>query len=112
MDSGIQTEIIWPDGPSPEFKNQFTEQLIEDCLFSLRKIYLEVLGIVGGNDCNIKSNERCQVMSMKKNRSIVWNSESFAELDQKLVPSTKIKYFSDEEVQIIKRPTHLKTQFL
>ena len=43
MDSGIQTEIIWPDGPSLEFKNQFTGQLIEDCLFSLRKIYSEVL---------------------------------------------------------------------
>ena len=51
-------------------------------------------------------------MSMKKNRSIVWNSESFAELAQNVVPSTKVKYFSDEEEQIIKRPTHLETQFL
>ena len=43
MDSGIQTEIIWSDGPSSEFKNQFTLHLIEDCLLSIRKIYLEVL---------------------------------------------------------------------
>ena len=28
MDSDIQTEIIWSDGPSLEFKNQFMRQLI------------------------------------------------------------------------------------
>ena len=28
MDSDIKTEIIWSDGPSSEFKNQFKRQLI------------------------------------------------------------------------------------
>ena len=30
MDSDIQTEIIWSDGQSLEFKNQFMRQMIED----------------------------------------------------------------------------------
>ena len=40
---------------------------------------------------------------MKKDRPIVQDSESFAELAQKLVPSTKIQHFSDEETSNYKK---------
>ena len=56
-------------------------------------------GIVDGIDGNVKSNVRPKVMNMKKDRSIVQDSESFAELAQKLVPSTKVKHYSDEETE-------------
>ena len=36
-------------------------------------------------------------MSMKKDRPIIQDSESFAELVQMLVSDTKIQHFSDEE---------------
>ena len=73
MDSDIETEIIWSDGPSSEFKNQFMRQLIED--FSLqygKKLIWKFSatshgkGVVDGIGGNVKSNVRRQVMSMKK----------------------------------------------
>ena len=104
MDSEIQREIVWSDGPSWEFKNQFMQQLIEDLSLQYKKkinwkfsATSHGKGVVDGIDGNVKSNVRPKVMNMKKNRSIVQDSESFAELAQKLVPSTKVKHFSDEE---------------
>ena len=55
---------------------------------------------VGGN---VKSNVRCQVISMKKDRSIIQDSESCREFTQMVVPSTKIKHFSDEEIANYKK---------
>ena len=105
MDSEIQREIIWSVGPSWEFKNQFMQQLIEDLSLQYKKkinwkfsATSHGKGVVDGIDGNVKSNVRPKVMNMKKNRSIVQDSESFAELAQKLVPSTKVKHFSDEEI--------------
>ena len=37
MMSDIQTEIIWSDGPSSEFKNQFMQQLTEDLSLQYKK---------------------------------------------------------------------------
>ena len=51
-------------------------------------------------------------MSMKKDKPIKQDSDSFAELAQILVSITKIKQFSDEEIAIIKRLTYLETQLL
>ena len=42
-------------------------------------------------------------MSMKKDRSIIQDSESFAELSQKLAPSAKIKHFYNEEIANYKK---------
>ena len=56
------------------------------------------VGVADGIGGNVKSILRCQVMSMKKDRPITQDSESSAELTKKLVPSTKIKNFSDEEI--------------
>ena len=42
-------------------------------------------------------------MSMKNDRPIVQDSENFTELAQTLVPSTKIKHFSDEEIANYKK---------
>ena len=55
--------------------------------------------VVDGIGGNIKSSVKHKVMSMKKDKPIVQDSENFAELAQTLVPSTKIKHFSDEEIQ-------------
>ena len=59
-----------------------------------------VLDSIGGN---VKSNGRWQVMSMNKDKPIVQDSDSFAELAQPLVPRTKIKHFSDEEIANYKK---------
>ena len=55
-------------------------------------------GVIGGIGGNVKSNVRHQVMSMKKDRSITQDTESFAQRAQKLVQNTKIKPFYDEEI--------------
>ena len=81
------------------------QQLIEDLSLQYKKkinwkfsATSHGKGVVDGIDGNVKSNVRPKVMNMKKNRSIVQDSESFAELAQKLVPSTKVKHFSDGEI--------------
>ena len=81
------------------------QQLIEDLSLQYKKkinwkfsATSHGKGVVDGIDGNGKSNVRPKVMNMKKDRSIVQDSESFAELAQKLVPSTKVKHFSDEEI--------------
>ena len=73
MDSDIETEIIWSDGPSSEFKNQFMRQLIEDFSLQYGKKFIWKFsatshgkGVVDGIGGNVKSNVRRQVMSMKK----------------------------------------------
>ena len=59
-------------------------------------------GVVDGICDNVKSIVRCQVMSMKKDRPTIKDSESLAELAKKLVPSKK-KHFSDEEISNCKK---------
>ena len=59
-------------------------------------------GIIDGICDNVKSIVRCQVMSMKKDRPTIKDSESLAELAKKLVPS-KNQHFSDEEISNCKR---------
>ena len=51
-------------------------------------------------------------MSMKKDRPIIQDSESFAELAKNLVPSTKVKHFSGEEIANYKKTSPFRTQFL
>ena len=80
---------------------QLMPQLIEDLLRHYWKIFiwkfsatshckgvkvLVIHGLLLGH--NIKSNVRCKVMSMKKGRPIIQDSEKLAQM---LVPSTKIK---------------------
>ena len=72
------------------------------CKTSVYKFFrLQV--VVDGIGGNIKSSVRHKVMSMKKDRPIVQDSENFTELAQTLVPSTKIKHFSDEEIANYKK---------
>ena len=92
------TEIIWSDEKFSEFKNQFMWQFIEDLSLQYKKIFIWKFsvtshgkGAVDGIGGNFKSNERCKVTSMKKGTPVVQDSESFVELAQKLVPSTKMK---------------------
>ena len=89
--------------------NQFKWQLIEDLSLQYKKKFKTFSatshgkGVVDGTGGNVKSIVRCQVMSMKKDRPIVQNFESSAELAIKLVTSTKIKHFSDEEIANCKK---------
>ena len=72
------------------------------CKTSVYKFFrLQV--VVDGIGGNIKSSVRHKVMSMKNDRPIVQDSENFTELAQTLVPSTKIKHFSDEEIANYKK---------
>ena len=49
MDSDIETEIIWSDGPSSEYKNQFMRQLIEDFSLQYRCMPPKNHAYVGGS---------------------------------------------------------------
>ena len=65
-------------------------------------------GVVDGIGGNVKSNVRRQVMSMKKDRPNVQDSESFAKLAQKLVPTTNIKHFSEKDIVSYKKTDPFK----
>ena len=113
MGSDLQTEITWLDRLFSEFENQFMRQLIEDLSLQYIKKFIWKFsatshGVVDGIDGNVKSNVRRQVMTMKKDRPIAQDSESFAENAQKLVPSTKIKHFSYEEIANYKKTNPLR----
>ena len=97
----------------------YLRQLIEDLSLQYKKKFIWKFsatshgkGVVHGIGANVKLNIRRKVLSMKKDRPIVKDSESFAELAQKLVPSTKIKHFSDEEIANYKKTNPFRTQFL
>ena len=75
MDTDTQTEIIWSDGPSWEFKNQFIQQLIEVLSFHYKKKFISQFsatshgqGVTDGIGGDVKSTVRHQAMSMKKDR--------------------------------------------
>ena len=95
MDSDIQI-IIWSDGIFSEFKNQFMWQLIENLSRAYKKKIIWKFsatshgkGVINGTSSNVTSNVRQQVMSLKKDRPIIQDSESSAELDQLLKSSNK-----------------------
>ena len=95
MDSDIQI-IIWSDGIPSEFNNQFMWQLIEDLSRPYKKKIIWKFsatshgkGIIDGISGTVTSNVRHQVMSMKKDRPIIQDSESSTELVQMLKSSNK-----------------------
>ena len=80
---------------------------LKTCLFSTRKkLFVSFLQLP------LVKVSRRNVMSMKKDRPIVQDSESFAELARNLVPSTKVKHFSGEEIANYKKTSPFWTQFL
>ena len=98
-------EVIWSDGPTAEFKNKFTKQLIQNLSLKCNKPFTwkfsatshgkGVVDTVGGK---VKSTIQCKVMSQGKNHLIVQDTESFASAAKKLISSTKIIHIGEPEI--------------
>ena len=105
----IQTEVIWSDGPSSEFKNQYMRFLIQELSKKHGKPFIWKFsatshgkGVVDGVGGKVKSSVHKKVMSLGKDRPIVQDSESFAKLAKELSESTTIVHVSKEEVNAYK----------
>ena len=108
-DHDVSTEVIWSDGPSSEFKNQFMNFLIQQLANKYQKPFIWKFsstshgkGVVDGVGGKIKSSVHKKVMSLGKDRAIVQDSESFAKLAKKLSESTEIIHITAEEVNAYK----------
>lgn len=108
-DNELSTEVIWSDGPSSEFKNQYMNMIIKELSNKHQKPFIWKFsatshgkGVVDGVGGKIKSSVHKKVMSLGKDRPIVQDSESFARLAKELSQSTTIVHVSNEEVNAYK----------
>ncbi len=100
--SSSVTDIIWSDGPSSEFKNQFMKKLLQQ---SFKKQFQwkyfatsHVRGIVGGIAGNAKSLVRAEVMRKKTIATVVQSSLDFTNVITSLMPKTKVIHVSQVEI--------------
>ena len=105
----VKTEIIWSDGPSSEFKNQFMRYLIEKLSICYNKPFSWKFsatshgkGVVDGVGGKVKSSVRRQVMSFGKDRAIVQDAESFAKVADKVTVNTEVKHVGNDKIKAYK----------
>ena len=74
----VSTEVIWSDGPSSEFKNQYMNLLIKQLSNKHKKTFIWKFsatshwkGVVDGVGGKIQSSVHKKVMSLGKNQAIV-----------------------------------------
>ena len=101
----IDTEIIWSDGPSSEFKNKYMCFLIQELSKKHGKPFIWKFsatshgkGVVDGVGGKIKSSVHKKVMSLGKDQAVVQGSKSFAKLTSELSKSTRVIHVSKEKV--------------
>ena len=105
----VSTEVIWSDGPSSEFKNQYMRFLIQELSKKHGKPFIWKFsatshgkGVVGGVGRKVKLSVQNKVMSLGKDRPTVRDSESFTNLANELSKSTSIIHVTNEEVSAYK----------
>ena len=117
----IQTEIIWSDGPSSEFKNQYMCLLIKELAIKHSKPFIWKFpatshgkGVVDSIGGKVKSSVHKKVMSLGKDQSIVQDSESLANLAKEISQSTTIVHVGKVEINEYKdtNPFVFSTQFV
>ena len=101
----VDTELIWSDDPSSEFKNQYMCFLIQELSKKHGKPFIWTFsatshgkGVVDGVGGKIKSSVHKKVMSLGKDGAVVQDSESFAKLASELSKSTRVIHVSKEKV--------------
>ena len=104
-DETVSQEIIWSDGPTSEFKNQYTRKLLQTLSGKYNKEFVWKFsamshgkGVVDGVGGNVKSTVRRKCMSKRKDRIVVEDSLSFAKAATRLGPSTKIIHVTSDEI--------------
>lgn len=104
--STLATDIIWSDGPSSEFKNQFMVKLLQQLSHKFKRPFQwkyfatsHGKGIVDGVGGNAKSLVRAEVMSKKTRGTIVQSSLEFANVVSTLMPKTKVIHVSQAEIK-------------
>ena len=102
----IKEEIIWSDGPSKEFKNQFMvtflKYLSEKFMKTFSWKYFATShgkGVCDGVGGNVKYLVRLAVTSKKGQRTVVQNSLDFAKVATSLVDKTQILHISEKEIE-------------
>ena len=105
----VTTEVIWSDGPSSEFKNQYMCFLIQELSKKHGKPFIWKFsatshgkGVVDGVGGKVKSSVHKKTMSLGKDRPIVQDSKRSANLANKLSESTSIIHITNEEVSAYK----------
>ena len=96
-DESVEKEIIWLDGPSSEFKNNFMRHLMETLSKKYAKPFmwkfsatLHGKGLVDGVGGKVKSTVKRKVTSKGKDSLVVQDCESFFKAAKKLLKSTSI----------------------
>ena len=85
-DKDVAEEIIWSDGPSSEFKNQFMWFLSQKLPLHMKKISWKFSttshgkSVVAGVGGRIKSNVHAKIMSLGRDRIIVQDARSLCQL--------------------------------
>lgn len=101
--NAVETEVIWSDGHSSEFKNQYKRLLIQEFSNKYKKTLIWKFsatthgkGVANGTGGKAKSSVRKKVMSLVKDQPIVQDAESFSKLAHELPQSTIIIHVSPE----------------
>ena len=112
----IRVEVIWSDGPVPEFKNQFMRQLLEILSLKYNKPFTWKFsatshgkGVVDGVGGKVKSSVRRNVMSLKEDRLVVQDAADFAKLATKLTTKTTVKYVPVSKIEDYKSNNPFKS---
>ena len=105
----VTTEVIWSDGPSSEFKNQYMCFLIQGLSKKHGKPFIWKFsatshgkGVVDGVGGKVKSSVHKKMMGLGKDRPISQDSKIFANLANRLSESTSIIHITNEEVSAYK----------
>ncbi|KAG1651824.1 hypothetical protein GQR58_026730 [Nymphon striatum] len=104
-DEKITNEIIWSDGPSSEFKNKFTMQILKDLGEKLGKSFTWKFsatshgkGIIDGIGGRAKYLVRHKVMSKSSTPLIIQNSQDFANAANQLMEKTTVIHISQRQI--------------
>ena len=99
-------EVIWPDGPSSEFKNRFMVFFLEHLSKKYKKPFTwkyfatcHGKGVVDGIGGRAKSIVCNNVMSKSPNAPIVQNASEFAKLASTLMSKTKVLLKLEDSIE-------------
>ena len=105
QDENVVKEVIWSNGPTPQFKNKFMRQLLENLSKKCSKQFLwkftetshgkGVADRVGGN---VKWILCCCILSKGKNPIIIQDCESFLNAARNLIKIAKILHVDEAAI--------------
>ena len=113
-DDDVETEVIWSDGPSSEFKNRYMVHLMKELSKKVGTPFAwkyfvtsHGKGIVDGIGGRAKALVRQKVMSKGKDRIIVQSAEEFAQAARILMGKTSVIFIPQTELDHFKAERNL-----